>query len=159
MAGETDVPDQPFRQLGVFAQREGHVLVHVDVRQEGAVLEQHAPAGGGPRLLVLDALAHDGDFAAGRFLQAQDAPQEHAERPFEVVLMDVQMPEMDGLEATRRIQAEWPPAERPCLVAMTASALQGDREMCLNAGMNDYVSKPIDSSELLNVLKKNIFRR
>ena len=64
-------------------------------------------------------------------------------QPYDVVLMDVQMPEMDGLEATRRITAQWPPGERPRIVAMTANAMQGDREMCLAAGMDDYITKPI----------------
>jgi CheY-like chemotaxis protein len=57
--------------------------------------------------------------------------------------MDVQMPEMDGLEASRQITARWKPHERPRIVAMTANAMQGDREMCLAAGMDDYVTKPI----------------
>ncbi|HBB32960.1 MAG TPA: hypothetical protein DC064_14445, partial [Cyanobacteria bacterium UBA9273] len=56
---------------------------------------------------------------------------------------DVQMPEMDGLEATRCICQEWPPETRPWIIAMTASAMQGDREDCLKVGMNDYISKPI----------------
>jgi GAF domain-containing protein/CheY-like chemotaxis protein len=64
-------------------------------------------------------------------------------QPYDVVLMDVQMPEMDGLEASRRITARWPKDQRPHIVAMTANAMQGDREECLAAGMDDYVTKPI----------------
>jgi CheY-like chemotaxis protein len=75
---------------------------------------------------------------------------------YDVILMDVQMPEMDGLEASRRICALWPRDERPQIIAMTANAMQGDREMCLDAGMDDYVSKPIRVEELVTALSKVI---
>jgi len=74
-------------------------------------------------------------------------------QPYDVVLMDVQMPEMDGLEATRRITARWPNGERPRIVAMTANAMQGDREECLAAGMDDYLTKPIRVERLVDALK------
>src|SRR6185503_7582840 len=73
---------------------------------------------------------------------------------YDVVLMDVHMPEMDGLEATRRICHQWAPAERPRIIAMTASAMQGDREKCLEAGMDDYVSKPVRVEELQSALQR-----
>jgi CheY-like chemotaxis protein len=66
--------------------------------------------------------------------------------------MDVQMPEMDGLEASRRITAKWPANVRPRIVAMTANAMQGDREMCLAAGMDDYITKPIRVDQLVEAL-------
>ncbi len=70
---------------------------------------------------------------------------------YDLVFMDVQMPEMDGLQATRCICKEWLPPKRPWIVAMTANAMQGDREECLNAGMNDYVSKPVRIEALIEI--------
>ncbi len=72
---------------------------------------------------------------------------------YDVVLMDVQMPELDGLEASRRITARWKPGERPRIVAMTANAMQGDREECLAAGMDDYLTKPIRVERLIEALE------
>ncbi|MGZ3417486.1 MAG: response regulator [Polyangiales bacterium] len=69
-------------------------------------------------------------------------------RTYDVVLMDVQMPEMDGLEAAREICARWKREERPMLIALTAHALAGDRERCLEAGMDGYLVKPIDPAHL-----------
>ncbi|MBW4576092.1 MAG: response regulator [Aphanothece sp. CMT-3BRIN-NPC111] len=74
--------------------------------------------------------------------------------PYDVVLMDVQMPEMDGLEATRLIVQNWKSAERPRIIAMTANAMQGDREICIDAGMDDYISKPIRVEQLVTALEK-----
>jgi signal transduction histidine kinase/CheY-like chemotaxis protein len=73
---------------------------------------------------------------------------------YDVVLMDVQMPEMDGLEATQLILKEWPRPQRPCIIAMTANAMKEDREICLQAGMDDYLSKPIRVEELVGALNK-----
>jgi CheY-like chemotaxis protein len=77
-----------------------------------------------------------------------------AQQPFDVVLMDVQMPELDGLDATRRICERWPEEARPHIIAMTANALPEDREACFAAGMNDYVAKPIRAEELARALKR-----
>lgn len=73
---------------------------------------------------------------------------------YDLVLMDVQMPEMDGLIATSHICQEWSALERPRIIAMTANAMQGDRELCLDAGMDDYISKPIRVEELVRALSK-----
>jgi CheY-like chemotaxis protein len=74
-------------------------------------------------------------------------------RSYDIVLLDVQMPEMDGLEASRRICAEWEPGKRPVLIALTAGAMKEDRERCLAAGMDDYLAKPINLQELQAVLE------
>jgi len=66
----------------------------------------------------------------------------------------VQMPEMDGLEATRRIVARWQPGERPRIVAMTDNAMQGDRKECLDAGMDNYVTQPIRVDALVEALNQ-----
>jgi len=75
-------------------------------------------------------------------------------QPYDVVLMDVQMPEMDGLEATRRICKRYLPHQRPHIIAMTANAMQGDREECIAAGMDDYISKPIQVAALQAALER-----
>ena len=78
---------------------------------------------------------------------------------YDVVLMDVQMPEMDGLEASRRITSRHNAGQRPRIVAMTANAMQGDREACLAAGMDDYVTKPIRVDALVDALLHSTFRK
>lgn len=74
-------------------------------------------------------------------------------QPYDVVFMDVQMPEMDGLEATRKIRV-MNTLTQPRIIAMTANAMQGDREMCIAAGMDDYISKPIRVNELVDAIMK-----
>ncbi len=75
---------------------------------------------------------------------------------YDVVLMDVQMPELDGLEATRKIHEDFDAQDWPKIVAVTAGAMRGDREKCLAAGMDDYVSKPVQADELQAALKRCI---
>ena len=83
---------------------------------------------------------------------AQASQMSVQRQPYDVVLMDVQMPEMDGLEASKQITTRWSAEERPRIVAMTANAMQGDREMCIAAGMDDYLTKPIRVDALVQAL-------
>jgi PAS domain S-box-containing protein len=76
-------------------------------------------------------------------------------QPYDVVLMDVQMPEMDGLEASRAIWGEWPADQRPRIIAMTANVLPEDRQECLSAGMDDFIAKPIRVDELVAALSRS----
>jgi PAS domain S-box-containing protein len=75
-------------------------------------------------------------------------------KKYDIVLMDIQMPEMDGYEATRRIRTDVSKTNQPIIIAMTANALQGDQEKCIEAGMNDYMSKPILIDEVKRMIKK-----
>jgi CheY-like chemotaxis protein len=99
-------------------------------------------------LRLLSQMGYTADVVVNGALAIEAVERE----PYDLVLMDVQMPEMDGLEASRRITAKWKPAERPRIVAMTANAMQGDREQCLAAGMDDYVTKPIRVEALVAAL-------
>ncbi len=101
-------------------------------------------------LRLLQRLGYTADVATNG-LEAIEALER---QPYDVVLMDVQMPQLDGLDATRRICEQWPPESRPHIIAMTANALPEDREACFAAGMNDYVAKPIRAEELAAALKR-----
>ena len=90
-------------------------------------------------LRLLERLGYSADVATNG-LEAIEALER---QPYDVVLMDVQMPDLDGLDATRQICERWPAESRPQIIAMTANALPEDREACFAAGMNDYVAKPI----------------
>jgi len=97
-------------------------------------------------LRLLQQMGYRADVASNGL----EAIESVARQPYDVVLMDVQMPEMDGLEASRRLNANG--NDRPRIVAMTANAMEGDREMCLAAGMDDYLTKPIRVDELVAAL-------
>ncbi|NEO85093.1 MAG: response regulator [Spirulina sp. SIO3F2] len=89
--------------------------------------------------MTLKRLGYEADLAANG-LEVLEAIERQA---YDVILMDVQMPEMDGLTATRQICSDYPSGQRPYIIAMTANAMPGDRQICLDAGMDDYVSKPL----------------
>ena len=99
---------------------------------------------------ILDRLGYRADIA-GNGLEAIDALER---QPYDVVLMDMQMPELDGLDATRRIRKEIGEERQPRIIATTANAMEGDRELCLEAGMADYVSKPLRVDELVRALSE-----
>jgi CheY-like chemotaxis protein len=73
--------------------------------------------------------------------------------------MDLQMPEMDGLEASRQIRRRLPAGRQPKIIALTANAMQGDREICLAAGMDDYISKPVKIQEIAAAIRRQFGKR
>jgi CheY-like chemotaxis protein len=89
----------------------------------------------------------------------REAIRELEEGAFDIVLMDCQMPVMDGLEAARRIRASEGAGRRIPIIAMTAHALEGDRQACLDAGMDEYLSKPVRPEELRQALEKLLLSR
>ena len=98
---------------------------------------------------MLEQMGYRADLASNGL----EAVESVTRQPYDVVFMDVQMPEMDGLEATRKIRA-MSSVSQPRIIAMTANAMQGDRELCLAAGMDDYISKPIRVNELVESLMR-----
>ncbi|MEH2165524.1 MAG: PAS domain S-box protein [Nostoc sp.] len=106
-------------------------------------------------LLMLQKIGYGADVVSNG-LEAIEALQKQR---FDVVLMDVHMPQMDGLEAARRICQEWEVGFRPHIIAITANAMRGDRKVCLAAGMDDYISKPIQLQELAQALSKCLPQR
>jgi CheY-like chemotaxis protein len=107
-------------------------------------------------LRLLSQMGYRADVASNGI----EAIESVGRQAYDVVLMDVQMPEMDGLEASRRIVANAQSGgARPRIVAMTANAMAGDREMCLAAGMDDYITKPIRVDALVEALMQSTLRR
>ena len=95
-------------------------------------------------LKILERLGHTANVVAN----GQEALDALSQAPYDIVLMDVHMPVMDGLEATRRILAQLPPEARPHIIALTASARAEDRQLCEEAGMSDFLTKPIRLQDL-----------
>jgi CheY-like chemotaxis protein len=96
---------------------------------------------------VLSKLGYAPDMA----VNGNEVLSSMSRKNYDIILMDVQMPEMDGLEATRQIRNL--SGTQPVIIAMTANAMQGDREMCLAAGMDDYISKPIKLENLVSLIE------
>jgi CheY-like chemotaxis protein len=101
-------------------------------------------------LRLLEKMGYRADMASN----GVDALEMLRRYAYDVVLMDVQMPDMDGIEATQHIREQWERAEQPYIIAMTAHAMEGDRQLCLAAGMDDYIGKPVRLEELVEKLSR-----
>ena len=103
--------------------------------------------------LILQRAGYDIDLVS----DGNEALEAHRAKPYDLILMDCQMPTMDGFEASRQIRMLEHP--QPVIIAVTANALVGERERCLNAGMDDYLSKPFQAEQLVSVVKKWVAER
>ncbi len=138
-SGAADQPAQPRLNPDIAIQHPLRILL----AEDNTVNQKIA-------LRLLQQMGYRADLA----LNGIEALEIVARKKYDVILMDVQMPEMDGLEATRRIIANANGSPRPQIIAMTANAMQGDREICLDAGMDDYITKPIRVDDLVAALLK-----
>lgn len=100
--------------------------------------------------LMLRRLGYEAEFV----IDGVEAVKRQRSLDPDLILMDLSMPRLDGLAATRRIRSQQLTAHRPWIVAVTAHSLQGDRSIALESGMDDFLSKPIDESELTQALRR-----
>jgi two-component system, sensor histidine kinase and response regulator len=145
-SGPVSSPEQPTRFVPAETRR----------RSERILLAEDNPT----NQVVATRLLEKMGFAVVAVANGQDAVRALEAGPFDLVLMDLQMPVMDGFEATRAIRDPRSAVRnrRVPIVAMTAHALKGDRERCLEAGMDDYVSKPVDPKKLAMVAERWVAR-
>ncbi|CAA9368485.1 MAG: sensory box histidine kinase/response regulator [uncultured Nocardioidaceae bacterium] len=145
--GRTDVPQRgsrvaaaPERHVEPTRSRGGHVLV-----VEDNDINQLVAVG------LLEMLGYSADIAES----GDEAVARVADRAYDAILMDLQMPRMDGYTASRLIRSQEPAGRRVPIIAMTASAVEGERDRCAAAGMDDFLSKPVDSNRIAAVLGKH----
>ena len=135
----------------------------VEQRKALEICVRRDPTISGKRVLIVDddvrnlfaiaAVLEQHDVLVSHAENGRDALQRLAEGPcMDAVLMDVMMPEMDGYEATRRIRAQ-PQYDGLPVIALTAKAMKGDREKCLDSGASDYITKPVEPEQLLSLLR------
>jgi CheY-like chemotaxis protein len=120
---------------------EGMTLIRILMAEDNAINQRVGR-------LILQRAGFEVDLAN----DGREAIEAHRKRSYDLILMDCQMPVMDGFEASRNIRQL--DAPQPVIIAVTANALVGEREKCLEAGMDDYLSKPFHAEQLVSMVKK-----
>lgn len=133
----TDSKEEVFQPVNLAARNPMRILI----AEDNPINQQLA-------LIVLNKLGYSPQLAEN----GKEALEKMEDQHFDLIFMDVQMPELDGLEATQRIRQQQ--YRQPVIIAMTANAMQGDREECLKAGMDDYISKPVKPELIAQLLEK-----
>jgi CheY-like chemotaxis protein len=139
-AGAPSPPSRPVRAATASEQR-ATTSLRLLIAEDNPVNQRVASR-------MLQRLGYKADVVENGRLAVEAVERE----AYDVIFMDVQMPELDGLEATRRIRAR--PGRTPWIIALTAHALEEDRRQCLSAGMNDFLSKPVQLNELTAALER-----
>jgi len=142
---------EPGPEAGAGTSNTGVAIRLADTLPLDILLVEDNPVNQKVALRYLERMGYRAD-AVGNGLEAVHAMRE---RNYHLLIMDVQMPEMDGLEATRQIRAIISPERQPVIIALTANAMTGDRERCLDVGMNDYITKPVKIEELQAVISRH----
>lgn len=134
-------PKRPDKQLKIDSKLSEKMPLRILLAEDNVVNQKVA-------LRILERMGYRADVAANGYevIDAVRALQ------YDIVFMDILMPEMDGYEATKLIIDEFSKEKRPKIIAMTANAMQGDREICIEAGMDDYISKPVRVEEIYDIL-------
>ncbi len=141
---ETEPADRPFPSRRKLDQHlAARLPLRILIAEDNAINQKLM-------LRILRQMGYTADVA-GNGLEALDALKR---KRYDVVFMDVEMPEMDGLEATRAMVMTYPPSARPAIIGTTAYAMEGDREKFLSSGMDDYVSKPIKLEQIQEALER-----
>jgi PAS domain S-box len=135
--------DRPVKQLKIDSALSEKMPLRILVAEDNVVNQKVA-------LRILERMGYRADIAANGY-EVIDAVRG---LQYDIVFMDILMPEMDGYEATKLILDEFSKEKRPKIIAMTANAMQGDKERCIEAGMDDYISKPVRIEEMYDILIK-----
>ncbi|MBB3108911.1 PAS domain S-box-containing protein [Paenibacillus phyllosphaerae] len=164
MSGEIWVEDPKGDTGAVFAFKVRLKKGRISSQEDNELFETNAGEDGKLNILIaednainqlvlrkmVEKLGHEVDHVESGLAACEAVKQKR----YDIIFMDLHMPELNGMEATRIIQESMPPSQTPYIIAVTANALRGDREICLAAGMDDYISKPLKSEMIVNVLEQ-----
>ncbi len=139
--------------MGIIScQKFGQLMPEKTVSQASILIAEDDESNRKVTCAILKHLGYHADAVSN----GREALQAMKHRSYDIILMNLRMPEMDGFEATRLIRDLCPPSRQPTIIALTASVFPDSREICLNAGMDDFLPKPVSVNDLAKILSKHI---